>query len=98
MKKPNEKERPIMINENRKKNGTEFEKIISPSSNNYKGKPNQTTNNMRMEDERINLKQNINPFNKQPTKGESREKELSRQLRINSNSKKMKIEPNRMKK
>ena len=85
-----------MINENKKR--TEFEKIKSPSSNNIKGKANQTTNNMRMEDERINLKQNINPFNKQPTKGESREKELSRQLRMNSNSKKTKMEPNRMKK
>ena len=90
MKKGNEKERPIMINENNKKR-TEFEKIKSPSSNNnIKEKFN---NNGRMEDGRINLKQNINPFNKQPSKGESKEKG-----RMNSTNKKMKIEPNRMKK
>ena len=85
-----------MINESKKR--TEFEKIKSPPSNNIKGKPNNQGNNMRLEDERINLKQNINPFNKPTSKGESKEKDLNRQLRMNSTTKKIKTEPNRMKK
>lgn len=92
-----------MINENNRKR-TEYEKMKSPSSNNIKGKPNNqmninmNLNNYRSEEERINLKQNVNPYNKQPMKGESREKELNRQLRMNSTNKKMKIDPNKMRK
>lgn len=98
IKKTNEKDRPITLNENKKR--SDFEKIKSPSSNNIKGKPsnqlisNVNMNNYRSEDDRINLKQNINPFNKQPNKPESREKELSKQLRMNSTNKKMKMDPN----
>ncbi len=97
LKKPNEKERPIMINENNKKR-TEFDKLKSPSSNNIKGKSIINNNNNRIEDDRINLKQNIHPFNKQPSKGESKDKEISKQVRMNSTNKKPKVEPYKNKK
>ena len=87
-----------MINDNNKKK-TEFDKMKSPSSYNIKAKPNNTNNNnTRIEDDRINLKQNIHPFNKQPSKGESKDKEISKQVRMNSTNKKPKIEPNKNKK
>lgn len=90
-----------MIHENNKKK--EFEKMKSPTSNNIKPRITQgpITNN-KFEDERINhnIHHNVNnPFNKSASKEkDSKEKELSRQIRMNSTNKRNKLEINKLRK
>lgn len=90
-----------MIHENNKKK--ELDKMKSPTSNNVKPRITQgpLTNN-KYEDERMNNNPNNNvnnPFNKPMSKDrESKEKELSRQIRMNSTNKRNKLELNKLKK
>ncbi len=91
-----------MIHENNKKK--EFEKLKSPTSNNIKTRITQgpQTNN-KYDDERIsnnNVHSNMNnPFNKPVSKEkENKEKELSRQIRMNSTHKRNKLDLNKLKK
>jgi hypothetical protein len=90
-----------MIHENTKKK--DFEKMKSPTSNNIKTRITQgPSNNNKYEDERIN--NNIhsnsnNPFNKPVFKDkENKEKELSRQIRMNSTYKRNMLDLNKLKK
>lgn len=91
-----------MIHENNKKK--DFEKMKSPTSNNVKPRITQgPQNNHKYEDERNNnnaLHNNVNnPFSKPVSKDkESKEKELSRQIRMNSTNKRNKVDLNKIKK
>lgn len=102
VKKNIEKEKPVMIQDinNKKK---EVEKLKSPTTIGSKPKTTQIQHN-KHDDEKIQNNQNYNnPFVKQNSRDqrdlkENKDKEMPRQVKMNSSSKKNRVENSKSKK